>query len=104
MRRSLPLRWRAPAVLIIAALIALVVGGASHGWKTVLYVIPIPLAVETFLVRSGSPRGARSAVPRCARSRGQRAASTSGSSSSQSVVPHASDSTAVGSPAAAPCQ
>jgi hypothetical protein len=49
MRRSLPPRWRAPALLIIAALIALVVGGASHGWKTVLYVIPIPLAVGTFL-------------------------------------------------------
>jgi hypothetical protein len=49
MRRSLPPRWRAPAVLIIVALIALVVGGASHGWKTVLYVIPIPLAVGTFL-------------------------------------------------------
>jgi hypothetical protein len=45
MRRSLPARWRAPTLLIIAALIALVVGGASHGWKTVLYVIPILLAV-----------------------------------------------------------
>jgi hypothetical protein len=49
MRRSLPPRWRAPALLIIAALIALAVGGASHGWKTVLYVVPIPLAVGTFL-------------------------------------------------------
>jgi hypothetical protein len=49
MRRSLPARWRAPTLLIIATLIALGVGGASHGWKTVLYVIPIPVAVGTFL-------------------------------------------------------
>jgi hypothetical protein len=49
MRRSLPPRWRAPAVLLVAALVALVIGGAIHGWVTVLYVLPIPLAVGTFL-------------------------------------------------------
>jgi hypothetical protein len=49
MRRSLPARWRAPTLLTIATLIALAVGGASHGWNTVLYIIPIPLVVGTFL-------------------------------------------------------
>jgi hypothetical protein len=49
MRRSLPPRLRAPAVLAVAALVALVIGGATHGWLTILYVLPIPLAVGTFL-------------------------------------------------------
>jgi hypothetical protein len=49
MRGSLPPRWRAPAILVVAGLAALVIGGASHGWVTVLYVLPIPLAVGTFL-------------------------------------------------------
>ncbi len=47
--RALPPRWRSPAILGAVALVALVIGGASHGWKTVLYVLPIPLAVATFM-------------------------------------------------------
>jgi hypothetical protein len=49
MRQSLPSRWRAPVVLTIAALVALGIGGASHGWTSVLYVLPIPLAVGVFV-------------------------------------------------------
>jgi hypothetical protein len=49
MMRSLPPRWRVPALLIVAALIALVIGGTKHGWKTVLYMLPIPLIVGIFL-------------------------------------------------------
>jgi hypothetical protein len=49
MMRALPPRWRSPAILAIVAVVALAIGGASHGWKTVLYVLPIPLAVGTFM-------------------------------------------------------
>jgi hypothetical protein len=49
MRRSLPPRWRALALLLVAALVALVTGGATHGWKTVLYVLPILVLVLAFL-------------------------------------------------------
>lgn len=49
MTRSIPPRWRAPAILTVAVLASLVAGGATHGWKTVLYVLPIPLAVLVFM-------------------------------------------------------
>jgi hypothetical protein len=49
MIRALPPRWRSPAILAIVAIVALAIGGASHGWKSVLYVVPIPLAVATFM-------------------------------------------------------
>ena len=49
MKHWLPPRWRTPTVLIAAALVALVIGGASHGWKTVPEVLPIPLLVGIFL-------------------------------------------------------
>jgi hypothetical protein len=45
MNGSIPPRLRAPAVLAIAALVALAIGGASHGWGSVAYVAPIPLAI-----------------------------------------------------------
>jgi hypothetical protein len=54
---------------------------------------------EVWLAAPGSLAG-----PAIRPQQGQRAESQSGSSSSQSVVPQASDSTAVGSLAAAPCQ
>ena len=54
MRRSLPSRWRALMVLAIAALVALGIGAAHHGWKSVLYVLPIVLAIGIFaFVTSG---------------------------------------------------
>jgi hypothetical protein len=49
MRNSLPARWRAPAILGVAAVAAVLVGGATHGWGTVPYVLPIPIAVLVFL-------------------------------------------------------
>jgi uncharacterized membrane protein len=49
MRHLLPPRWRAPAVLIVAALVALVFGGAEHGWSTLPEILPIPVAVGVFL-------------------------------------------------------
>jgi len=49
MRRSLPPRWRAVALLIVVASVAVVTGGATHGWKTVIYVLPIPLVVLVFV-------------------------------------------------------
>lgn len=49
MRRALPPRWRAPALLITLAVIALAVVGATHGWITALYALPIPLVVGIWL-------------------------------------------------------
>ena len=54
MSRRLPPRLRAPAILVIAMIVALVIGGASHGWGTVPEILPIPLAVGVWLyVNSG---------------------------------------------------
>ncbi len=41
MRRSLPPRWRAPIVLAAAAVAALILGGASHGWASAAYLSPV---------------------------------------------------------------
>jgi hypothetical protein len=49
MSRSLPPRWRAPAILIAAAIVALVIGGVTHGWSTVPEILPIPVAVGVWL-------------------------------------------------------
>jgi hypothetical protein len=49
MRRSLPPRWRALVLLLVAALGAVAIGGATHGWRSVLYVLPIPLAILAFV-------------------------------------------------------
>ncbi len=54
MSRSQPPRRRLPAIFGLAALVAIVIGGASHGWNTVPQILPIPLAVGVFLyVMSG---------------------------------------------------
>lgn len=49
MRHSLPARWRSPAILSAVALAAVIAGGATHGWSTVPYVLPIPAAVLVFM-------------------------------------------------------
>ena len=41
MKTSTPARWRAPLAIAIIGAGALIVGGAVHGWATVLYVAPI---------------------------------------------------------------
>jgi ABC-type xylose transport system permease subunit len=41
MIRSLPPRLRAPLAVLIVGVVALSIGGAAHGWLTVLYVAPI---------------------------------------------------------------
>ena len=45
MNRSFPPRLRAPARFAALALIALVIGGATQGWNTVIYIVPIPIVV-----------------------------------------------------------
>jgi MFS family permease len=42
--RSISPRMRAPAVLAMAALVALAIGGATHGWASAADVAPIPIA------------------------------------------------------------
>jgi hypothetical protein len=58
---SMSPRLRAPAVLAAASVVALVVGGATHGWASVADVLPIPLvAVVALFIIGGrdSDRGA----------------------------------------------
>ena len=49
MRHSRPARWRSPAILALVATAAVIAGGATHGWGTVPYVLPIPIAVLVFM-------------------------------------------------------
>jgi hypothetical protein len=42
--RSISPRMRAPALLASAAVVALAIGGATHGWSSVADVLPIPIA------------------------------------------------------------
>jgi hypothetical protein len=54
MKRSIPPRLRAGAILVIGAVIVLVIGGATHGWATVGDIAPIPIAiVVAFYLLSG---------------------------------------------------
>jgi 4-hydroxybenzoate polyprenyltransferase len=54
MKRSIPSRPRAPATLVIGAAIVLVIGGATHGWATLVDIVPIPvILVGAFYVLSG---------------------------------------------------
>jgi hypothetical protein len=58
---SISPRLRAPALLAAAAVVALGVGGATHGWASVADVLPIPLvAVVALFILGGrdSDRGA----------------------------------------------
>jgi hypothetical protein len=49
--RSISPRLRAPALLAAAAVVALAIGGATHGWASVADVVPIPiLAVAALFV------------------------------------------------------
>ena len=49
MKLSPPPRWRAPAILIVVATVALVIVGTVHGWDNVVYWLPIPTAVGIWL-------------------------------------------------------
>ena len=54
MKLSLPPRLRAATLLAIGALAALIIGGATHGWSTIVHVLPIPiLAVCGIYIWSG---------------------------------------------------
>jgi hypothetical protein len=53
MKRSIPPRLRAPALLAVGALVVLAIGGATHGWASVAYVVPIPVVVVIALYISG---------------------------------------------------
>jgi hypothetical protein len=48
-KRSISPRLRAPALLTIAALVALAIGGATHGWSSLVYVVPIPVVLVVAL-------------------------------------------------------
>jgi hypothetical protein len=45
MRQSVPRRLRAPVILAAVSAAVLVVGGATHGWSGVAYVLPIPIVL-----------------------------------------------------------
>ena len=45
MKRFIPPRLRALAILGIGAVITLAIGGATHGWSTVVDVVPIVVVV-----------------------------------------------------------
>ncbi len=45
MNTHLPPRFRAPALFAFVAAVALAIGGAVHGWKTVPDVLPVPIVV-----------------------------------------------------------
>jgi hypothetical protein len=45
MNTHLPPRLRTPALFAVLAIAVLAIGGAVHGWKTVLDVLPVPIAV-----------------------------------------------------------
>ena len=45
MNTHLPPRFRAPALFAFVAAVALAIGGAVHGWKTVPNVLPVPIVV-----------------------------------------------------------
>jgi hypothetical protein len=54
MSRQLPPRLRAPAILVVVMIVAVVIGGATHGWGTVPAILPIPITVGVWLyVNSG---------------------------------------------------
>jgi len=54
MNRRMPPRLRAAVILGIGGLVVLAIGGATHGWKTVVYVAPVPVvAVVALYIWSG---------------------------------------------------
>jgi hypothetical protein len=63
--RTLAPRLRAPALLAAASLIALAVGGSTHGWASVADIAPIPIAaVAGLYVLGGRDTDAGAAVRR----------------------------------------
>ena len=54
MKQFVPRRLHAPAILAVVSVAALAVGGATHGWSGVAYVLPIPIVVVVaFFVLGG---------------------------------------------------
>jgi O-antigen/teichoic acid export membrane protein len=45
MKTHLPPRLRAPVLFAVLALATLAIGGATHGWKTLVDIVPIPIIV-----------------------------------------------------------
>jgi MFS family permease len=63
--RSISPRMRAPALLAIAGLVALVIGGATHGWASVADVAPIlVLVVAAFFILGGRDSDPGAAIRR----------------------------------------
>jgi hypothetical protein len=53
MKRSIPPRLRPTAILAIGAAIVLAIGGATHGWATLVDIVPIPvILIGAFYVLS----------------------------------------------------
>jgi MFS family permease len=64
-RRSMSPRLRAPVVLAAASLVALAIGGATHGWASVPDVVPIPVVlVVGFFILGGRDSDPGAAVRR----------------------------------------
>jgi hypothetical protein len=58
-------RLRTPVVLAAASLVALVIGGATHGWATVPDVVPVPVVVVVgFFILGGRDSDPGAAVRR----------------------------------------
>jgi len=63
--RSMSPQLRAPALLAIASLIALAVGGSTHGWSSVADVIPIPVvAIVALFILGGRDTDPGAAIRR----------------------------------------
>jgi hypothetical protein len=53
MKRSIPPRLRPTAIFVIGAAIVLAIGGATHGWATLVDIVPIPvILIGAFYVLS----------------------------------------------------
>lgn len=50
MRNVLPARLRGPALVAAASVVVVIVGGATHGWGSVAYVVPIPVLLIVAVV------------------------------------------------------
>jgi MFS family permease len=54
MKRSISPRQRATAILAVGAAIVVAIGGATHGWATLVDIVPIPvILVGAFYVLGG---------------------------------------------------
>ena len=57
MKHSVSPRLRTPTLFAAAALVVLLIGGAINGWNTLIYIIPIPIAIAVALYVLGEREG-----------------------------------------------